>query len=87
MPACRTARWARVERMVSTFVLGYAISESGGRFAQDDSRERRARLEGTELSAHKKLATQLEASWSWNAEFETDMDDLIRLVENIARLS
>ena len=39
--------------MVSTFVLGYAISESGGRFAQGHSPEQRARLEGTELPATK----------------------------------
>jgi AcrR family transcriptional regulator len=75
---------ARVERLVSTFVLGYAISEAGGRFAGRDWRERRALLEGVELPAHRKLANQLETPWSWDAEFETDLDDLVRLVENVA---
>ncbi len=78
---------ARIERMVSTFVLAYAISETGGRFAVGDPRERRALLEGIDLPAHRKLATQLETSWSWDAEFETDLDDLVRLVENVPRVS
>lgn len=79
------AEVARVERLVSTFVLGYAISETSGRFAAGDPRERRALLEGTELPAHRKLADQLETATSWDAEFEADLDDLVRLVENAAR--
>lgn len=75
---------ARVERLVSTLVLGYAISETGGRFASGDIRERRAVLERTDLPAHRKLASQLEAACSWDAEFEADLDDLARLIENIA---
>jgi AcrR family transcriptional regulator len=75
---------ARVERMVSTFVLGYAISEMGGRFDAGDPRERRALLQGIELPAHHKLADHLEASVSWDAEFEADMDDLLGLVESVA---
>jgi AcrR family transcriptional regulator len=80
---------ARVERLVSTFVLGYAISETGGRFTMGtlSVRERRAQLAEAELPAHHRLATQLEAAWSWDAEFETDLDDLVRLVENVAGLS
>ena len=75
---------ARVERMVSTFVLGYAISEAGGRFARNDWRERRAQLEGVDLPAHRKLITVLEAPWSSDAEFEADLDDLVKLVEDVA---
>jgi AcrR family transcriptional regulator len=78
---------ARVERLVSTFVLGYAISETGGRFGTGDPRERRALLEGTELPAHRALLARLETSISWDAEFETDLDDLIKLIENVAGLS
>ncbi|HTX26581.1 MAG TPA: hypothetical protein VME19_06145 [Streptosporangiaceae bacterium] len=78
---------ARVERMVSTFVLGYAICEAGGRFAGRDWRERRALLEGVDLPAHRKLANQLATPWSWDAEFEADLDDLVRLVENVAEHS
>ena len=78
---------ARVERMVSTFVLGYAISEAGGRFARSDWRERRAQLEGVDLPAHRKLFNALTVPWSWDAEFEADLDDLVKLVENVAKTS
>ncbi|MGH3203016.1 MAG: TetR/AcrR family transcriptional regulator [Streptosporangiaceae bacterium] len=78
------AEVARVERMVSTFVLGYAISETGGRFDAGDPRERRALLAGVELPAHRKLTEHLEATVSWDAEFEADLDDLVRLVEKVA---
>jgi AcrR family transcriptional regulator len=73
---------ARLERMLSTFVLGYAVSEVGGRFAAGTlgTRERRAQLPGTELPAHQELAAWLDAPWSWEAEFEADLDDLTRLV-------
>jgi AcrR family transcriptional regulator len=75
---------ARVERLVSTFVIGYLISETSGRFAVGDPRERRALLEGVDLPAHRKLAAKLEAVPSWEAEFEADLDDMTRLVEDIA---
>jgi len=75
---------ARVERLVSTLVLGYAISETSGRFAAGDPRERRAMLDGVELPAHRKLATNLEAAVSWEAEFEADLDDMTRLIQAIA---
>jgi hypothetical protein len=78
---------ARVERLVSTFVLGYAISETGGRFAAGDPRERRALLADTDLPAHRRLAAKLEAVESYETEFETALDDLTRLIENIARRS
>jgi AcrR family transcriptional regulator len=77
------AEVARVERMVSTFVLGFAISEASGRFAAGDPRERRALLRGTDLPAHRKLATLLEAGVSWDAEFEADLDDQLRLIEAV----
>jgi AcrR family transcriptional regulator len=77
----------RVERMVSTFVLGYAISETAGRFATRDPSLRRALLGGTDLPAHRRLGPLLETAWSRDAEFEADMDDLQKLIENTARLS
>lgn len=77
---------ARVERLVSTCVLGFAISEVSGRFAARDRRERRALLEGVDLPAHQRLASKLDAAVSWDAEFEADLDDLTRLVEAIARV-
>jgi AcrR family transcriptional regulator len=75
---------ARVERLVSTFVLGYAISETSGRFAAGDPRERRALLEGVDLPGHRRLAGKLEAAGSSEAEFETALDDLTELIETIA---
>jgi AcrR family transcriptional regulator len=75
---------ARVERLVSTFVLGYAISETSGRFAAGDPRERRALLTGADLPAHRMLAAKLETATSWDAEFETALDDLAGLIENVA---
>ena len=75
---------ARVERMVSTFVLGYAISETAGRFDTGDPRERRALLKGADLPAHHRLLGHLETTVSLDAEFEADLDDLVGLVENVA---
>ena len=65
-------RVARLERMLSTFVLGYAVSEVGGRFSRGTlgTRERRGQLPGTELPAHHQLGSWLDAPWSWEAEFE-----------------
>jgi AcrR family transcriptional regulator len=78
---------ARVERLVSTLVLGYAISEAGGRFAAGQPRERRAMAAGADLPAHRRLASQLDAEVSWDAEFEAALDDLTTLVEGVARSS
>lgn len=78
---------ARVERLTSTFVLGYAISEASGRFTVGDSRERRAVLASADLPAHRRLAAKLEPPGSWEAEFENALDDLTELIESIARRS
>jgi AcrR family transcriptional regulator len=75
---------ARVERLVSTFVLGYIVSETSGRFAAGDPRERRALLADADLPAHRRLLTQLETRASWEAEFEAALDDLTELIEKIA---
>ena len=77
---------ARVERLVSTFVIGYGASETGGRFSTGtlNPRGRRAQLAAAVLPAHNALATWLDTPVDWDAEFETDLDDLERLVEAIA---
>jgi hypothetical protein len=49
----------RLERMMSTFVVGYAISAANGRFA----------------------VAVPDARTDWDAEFEADLDDLLRMVE------
>jgi AcrR family transcriptional regulator len=76
---------ARVERMLSTFVIGYVVSETGGRFSRGtlDTRERRAQLSGTDLPAHRKLASYLDAPWSWDTEFDADLDNLTALIRSI----
>jgi AcrR family transcriptional regulator len=78
---------ARFERMFSTFVLGFAVSEASGRFSAGTlgTRERRGQLPEGELPGHHKLATWLDAPWSRDAEFEADLDDLGRLIESAAR--
>ncbi|HTU74890.1 MAG TPA: TetR/AcrR family transcriptional regulator [Trebonia sp.] len=78
---------ARVERLASTLVLGYAVSETGGRFAATHPREQRAKLTGVDLPAHRRLATLLDADVSWDAEFEAALDDLTTLIEHVARSS
>ncbi|HEY7015146.1 MAG TPA: TetR/AcrR family transcriptional regulator [Streptosporangiaceae bacterium] len=77
---------ARVERLLSTFVIGYAASETGGRFSTGtlNPRGRRDQLAAGELPAHHALATWLDTPVDWDAEFETDLDDLVRLIEAIA---
>jgi AcrR family transcriptional regulator len=75
----------RLERMVSTFVLGYVASEAGGRFGRGDPRGRRGRLPEGTLPAHDALTPWLEAPVDWDAEFEADLDDLRRLIEAAAR--
>jgi AcrR family transcriptional regulator len=78
---------ARLERMFSTFVLGFAVSEASGRFSAGTlgTRERRGQLPEGELPAHHKLASWLDAPWSRDAEFEADLDDLSSLIQSAAR--
>jgi hypothetical protein len=72
--------------MLSTFVLGYAISEVGGRFAAGTlgTRERRGQPSGTGLPAHHELGKLLDAPWSWDAEFEADLADLTAMIQAVA---
>src|SRR5690349_6498772 len=67
----------RIERLVSTFVLGFAASEVNGRFAVDDP-ELRARR-GVDLPAHQALRDVL-LDVDWDAEFEADLRDLEQLI-------
>ena len=72
----------RMERMVSTFILGYAISEVSGRFSEGslDTRSRRAQLRPDELPGHQSLADQLDAPVDWDDEFRVDLDALLDVV-------
>jgi AcrR family transcriptional regulator len=71
----------RIERMVSTFVLGFAASEVNGRFAVDDPQLRARR--GVDLPAHKALGEAL-LEVDWDAEFAADLRDLERLIDSLA---
>jgi AcrR family transcriptional regulator len=75
----------RLERLLSTFVLGYAISEVNGRFSEGTlhPRARRAQLPAELVPAHRRLASWLDKPVDWDAEFEAGLEDLIRLVESI----
>ncbi|GAA4700909.1 hypothetical protein Prum_059560 [Phytohabitans rumicis] len=68
----------RLERMLSTFVLAFATSEVNGRFAAG---RRSAEVAAEPLPAHQRLAAWLAEEIDWDAEFEADVDDLIKLVE------
>jgi len=79
----------RVERLVSTYMIGYVASEVGGRFVSGGLNPRArhglvaAGREGT-LPGHAALARWLEPRVDWDAEFEADLDDLMRLIEAAA---
>jgi hypothetical protein len=73
----------RLERLISTLVLGYAASEVGGRFGPGtlDRRTRRSQLPAEALPAHHRLARWLDTPVDWAAEFEADLEDLQHLIE------
>ncbi|WP_327287442.1 TetR/AcrR family transcriptional regulator [Streptomyces sp. NBC_01198] len=76
----------RLERLVSTYVLGWIASEAGGRFGPGtlDPRGRRGRHPQRDLPGHSAVAAWLDPPVDWDAEFEADLDDLVRLVESAA---
>jgi AcrR family transcriptional regulator len=77
----------RVERLVSTYMIGWVASEVGGRFGPADPRLRRGlvgAVRGKALPGHAALARWLEPPVDWDAEFEADLDDLMRLIEAAA---
>jgi hypothetical protein len=47
-------------------------------------RERRAILRSEPLPGHKALVLWLETPVNWDAEFEADIDDVVRLIEAAA---
>ncbi|MGI5490666.1 hypothetical protein [Microtetraspora malaysiensis] len=77
----------RLERLISTFVIGFAASEAGGRFAPGvpDPRGRRGQLPDGGLPGHSRLAPWLDLPLDLTAEFEADLGDLVRLIEAAAR--
>jgi AcrR family transcriptional regulator len=76
----------RLERFVSTFLMGWALSEVNGRFgaARMSRQERRELLGPDELPAHDKLAAVLDTPTDWDAEFLTDFTGILGLIEAAA---
>jgi AcrR family transcriptional regulator len=77
----------RLERLLSTAVLGFALSEVNGRFGPGslDQRQRRAQWAAAELPAHHRLARVLDTATDWDAEFARNLDDLRAVVEQVAQ--
>lgn len=76
----------RLERLLTTFVIGFVASEVSGRFTSGslDPRERRGRLPEGELPAHARLTPWLPLPADLTTEFEADLDDVLRLIEAAA---
>jgi len=77
----------RLERLISTFVLGFAASEASGRFTPGtlDPRSRRGQLPDSELPGHRRLGPWLDLPVDLTAEFEADLADIRRMVVEAAR--
>jgi AcrR family transcriptional regulator len=77
----------RLERMLSTFVIGHVSSEVNGRFGGGslDPRARRAQLPPEQLPGHQAIADELDTPVDWSRELDADLRDLCDLVEHHAR--
>jgi AcrR family transcriptional regulator len=77
----------RMERLVSSFILGHVASEAGGRFGPltQDVRDQRWAQARDELPGHEKLASTLESPVDWDAEFEADLRDVALMIEAVVR--
>ncbi|MEC3976089.1 TetR/AcrR family transcriptional regulator [Amycolatopsis sp. H20-H5] len=73
---------ARLERLLTTFVFGFAVSEVSGRFdgGTRNMWARRGQLGPGELPAHHRLGRLLDPPVDWAAEFEADLDDVLHAV-------
>lgn len=76
------AEVARLERLYSTFVVGWIASETGGRFGPGglDPRGRRGQLPEGALPGHTALAPHLDGPVDWAAEFAADLDDVEAMI-------
>jgi AcrR family transcriptional regulator len=77
----------RLERFVSTFVLGWTLSEASGRFAASrmSRRERRELLGPDEMSAYDKVAAVRDPHTDSDAEFLADFTGILDLIEAARR--
>ncbi|MCL2550817.1 MAG: TetR/AcrR family transcriptional regulator [Actinomycetia bacterium] len=76
----------RLERLVSTYMLGWIASEAGGRFGSGalDPRGRRGQLPDGALEGHDAVMPWLAQPVDWDAEFDRDLDDLVTMIETLA---
>jgi hypothetical protein len=81
------AEVSRLERVFTTFGLGFVVSEAAGRFGPRTAspRARRTQLPEAEFPAHHRLAPQLDARPDLDAEFDADVADVIDLVRRARR--
>jgi len=72
----------RIERLISTFTLGYATSEANGRFSAGtiNPRGRRAQFPVEQVPAHRRLSDVLDRVPDWDAEYEADLQDLMLML-------
>ena len=77
----------RLERMLSTFVIGHTLSEVSGRFGDGtlDPAGRRAQAPPGTIPGHEALAAQLDLPVDWDEEFRTDLRQLCDFVASLAR--
>ncbi|MFG2040420.1 TetR/AcrR family transcriptional regulator [Dactylosporangium sp. NPDC048998] len=77
----------RLERMLSTFVIGHTLSEVSGRFGDGtlDPQARRAQVPAEQIPGHHALAEHLDTPIDWTEEFHADLRELFDLVESLAR--
>jgi AcrR family transcriptional regulator len=72
----------RLERLISTAIVGFAVSQVSGRFDSGSvsSASRRGLLPPELLPAHERLAHWLDRPVNWSDEFDANLDDLTALV-------
>jgi AcrR family transcriptional regulator len=82
------AQVLRLERLFTTFCLGYAMSEVNGRFGGARAvRGVRGDVAPGSVPSHVHLATYLAKPVDWDAEYATDLEDLIELIADVAAAS
>jgi AcrR family transcriptional regulator len=81
------AEVSRLERLISTAIVGFVVSEAEGRFGQGSAtpRARRALLPKAQFPAHNRLASQLDTAPDVGGDFEADVADLIEMVRRAGR--
>ena len=79
----------RLERFVTTFVMGWALSEASGRFAASrmSRQERRELLGPDEMPAYDEVAAVRGTHADPDAEFLTDFSGILGLIEAAASRS